>query len=139
MSAASMFAGEKDVMHCFAFSVVDSATPAEWSAFAKATDDLPGKIKGLKRVWHGPLANPLNINQVQIADENARKAFSASGKADDVKASVVRVQRKHGVCIEFSDMAAFKAYGTDSNHASWVAAYEKVRIAGTTTFQLIGE
>jgi len=73
-----MFAGEKDVMHCFAFSVVESATPAEWSAFAKATDELPGKIKGLKRVWHGALANPLNINQVQIVDENARKPKSGA-------------------------------------------------------------
>src|SRR5438046_2482597 len=139
LSAGTMLAGEKAVMHCFAFSVVDNATPEQWSAFRKATDELPRKINGLKRGWHGPLAAPLNINQVQIAEEEARKSFASSGKAADVKASVTRMQRKHGVCMEFNDMSAFKSYGSDPNHASWVAAYEKVRIAGTTTFQLLGE
>ncbi len=139
LCTSSALAGEKAVMHCFAFSVIEKATPDEWAAFRKETDALPGKIKGLKRVWHGKLARPLNINTAQITDEAARKAYAESGKAAGVTANVTRVTRQHGVCMEFDDMAAFQAYGKDPAHDAWTKAYEKVRVAGTTTYQIQGE
>jgi hypothetical protein len=137
--AGSVFAGEKAVMHCFAFTVIDKATPEEWSDFNKETDALPGKIKDLKRVWHGKLARPLQYNAAQITDDAQRKQLVADGKLSGVTANVSVVKRQHGVCMEFADLAAFQAYGKDENHASWVKAYEKVRVAGTTTYQIQGE
>jgi hypothetical protein len=97
-------------MHCFAFTPIKEATQADWDAFYKATDELPKKIKGLRRVWHGKLARPLKIGE-----------------------SV----REHGVCMEFEDEAAFKAYGPDAAHKAWVDVYSKVRVAGTTTYQIL--
>ena len=139
LCAGSAFAGEKAVMHCFAFSVIEKATAEEWAAFNKETDALPGKIKGLKRVWHGKLARPLAYNNAVIPDEAARKKFMEDKKATGLSANLVRVERQHGVCMEFDDLAAFKAYGADPAHDAWVKAYEKVRIAGTTTYQILGE
>jgi hypothetical protein len=45
--AGASMAGEKKLMHCFAFTPLKSATSADWDAFYKATDDLPKKIKGV--------------------------------------------------------------------------------------------
>lgn len=139
LCAGSAFAGEKAVMHCFAFSVIEKATPDEWSAFKKETDSLPGKIKGLKRVWHGKLARPLAYNNAAIPDEAARKKFMEEKKGSGISANITRVERQHGVCMEFADTAAFQAYGKDPAHEGWVKAYEKVRVAGTTTYQIVGE
>jgi hypothetical protein len=137
--AGSALAGEKALMHCFAFTVVDSATPAQWETFKAETDALPGKIKGLKRVWHGKLVRPLQYNAAQITDDATRKQLTADGKLADAKANVTVVKRQHGVCMEFDNLAAFQAYGKDPAHASWVKAYEPVRVSGTTTYQIQGE
>jgi hypothetical protein len=139
LCAGSAFAGEKAVMHCFAFSTIEKATPEEWAAFKKETDALPGKINGLKRVWHGKLARPLAYNNAAIPDEAARKTYRENKKGTGISANITRVERQHGVCMEFADMAAFQAYGKDPAHDAWVKAYEKVRIAGTTTYQIQGE
>ncbi len=134
--ASTASAGEKSVMHCFAFTVIEKATPAEWEAFTKSTDELPGKIKGLKKVWHGKLARPLTQYAVSFPDGEARKKFVEAKQGTlDVK----MVQRQHGVCMEFADEAAFKSYGADPGHGGWAAVYEKVRVAGTTTYQILGQ
>ena len=45
--AGSGFAGEKKLMHCFAFTEIDDASKeADWDAFFEATDELPDKIDG---------------------------------------------------------------------------------------------
>ncbi len=44
-------AGEKKMMHCFSFSVIETATDAEWQAFYKATDQLPSKIPACAWKW----------------------------------------------------------------------------------------
>lgn len=139
LCAGSVFAGEKSVMHCFAFTEIKEATPEQWAAFSKETDALPGKIKGLKRVWHGKLARPLQYNAAQITDADQRKKLAEEKKLTGVTANVNVVQRQHGVCMEFADLAAFQAYGKDPAHDGWVKAYEKVRVAGTTTYQIQGE
>jgi hypothetical protein len=112
LAAGSLTAAEPTLMHCFAFTPIKEATQADWDAFYKATDALPKQIKGLNRVWHGKLARPLK-------------------QGDAV--------REHGVCMEFADEAAFKAYGAKDNkaHSDWVAVYGKVRVPGTTTYQIL--
>ncbi len=110
--ATPLAAGEKKLLHCFAFTVVGTASAADWQAFAKATDELSGKIPGLTRVWHGKLRQPLN----------------AGGPP-----------RQHGVCMEMNDEATFKTYGTHAAHNAWAEVYSKVRQPGTTTFQILGQ
>jgi len=136
LSATMSVAAEKTLMHCFAFTPIESASQAEWDAFYKATDELPKKIKGLKRVWYGKLARPLAQNQLKFADPEVRKKMTAEKKGTTEFAIV---ERKNGVCMEFDNQAAFQAYGTADAHKTWVAVYEKVRVAGTTTYQILPE
>jgi hypothetical protein len=133
-SAAVSLAAEKTLMHCFAFTPIESASEAEWKAFHKATDELPKKITGLKRVWYGKLARPLAQNQLKFADPETRKKMLADKKGS-TEFSVV--ERKDGVCMEFADQAAFDAYGKSEPHKEWVSVYEKVRVPGTTTYQIL--
>jgi hypothetical protein len=115
--SGTALAGEKKLMHCFAFTVIDEATDADWKAFAAATDALPGKIPGLTKVWHGKLARPLTI-------------YNAKGE---------KSLRQHGVCMEMENQAALAKYASNPAHAEWMAVYEKVRKAGTTTYDILGE
>jgi hypothetical protein len=119
-AASVLSAGEKAVMHCFAFTAVESATPADWDAFYKATDQLPSKIPGLTHVWYGKLAKPLAI----VATEGGESQ---------------KVVRQYGACMEFKDQAALKAYAGDPAHKEWVGAYSKVRQPGTTTVDILGQ
>lgn len=110
--ASTALAGEKKVMHCFAFTAVDSATQADWNAFYKATDELPKKIKGISHVWYGKLMNPLRVGGAT---------------------------RQYGVCMEMDSPEVRKAYGSDPYHKVWTDAYSKVRVEGTTTFDIVGQ
>ncbi len=134
LAAGSLTAGEKKLMHCFAFTVIESATEADWKAFAEATDALPAKIPGITRIWQGKLRAPLNIFNV---DAETRKKLMAGDPK--VSGEVVRLQRNHGVCMEMADEAALKAYAAHPYHKDWMAAYEKVRVAGTTTIDILGQ
>jgi hypothetical protein len=134
MLVTPVSAGEKKLMHCFAFTVIDTATPAEWKAFQEATDALPGKIPGITRVWHGKLRAPLTL---VTADPETSKKLRAGEK--DVDAKVNRIQRQYGVCMEMADEAALKAYAGNPAHAEWVKTYDKVRVYGTTTFDILGQ
>jgi len=106
------FAGEKKLMHCFAFTPIATATPAEWDAFFKATDELPKKIKGLRHVWYGKLAHPLKHNNAI---------------------------REYGVCMEMDSAEVRENYGKDPAHEAWSKAYAKVHVDGTTTFDILGQ
>ena len=101
-----LYGAEGGLMHCFYFTPIAEATQADWQAFDKATDALPGKISGLEKVWHGKLRRPY-------------------------------LKREHGVCMQFKDEAALTAYAENAAHADWMKVYEKVRQAGTTTFDII--
>jgi hypothetical protein len=123
LCAASLFlfsgvagAAEKKLMHCFAFTPIESATDADWQAFYKATDQLPKKISGVSHVWYGKLRSPLNVPD----REN-------------------QIARNYGVCMEMKDADTLKAYTSDPFHKEWMAVYEKVRVAGTTTFDILGQ
>jgi hypothetical protein len=119
-------------MHCFAFTPVENATDAEWQAFFKATDALPGKIPGLTKVWYGKLRGPLSQYSV---DAEGRKKLA--GGAKSATAEVSRAVRSWGVCMEMNGAATLKAYTANPAHKQWGAAYEKVRVEGTTTFDIL--
>jgi hypothetical protein len=132
--AAPVSAGEKKLMHCFTFTAIEAATADEWKAFQQATDELPGKIPGLSRVWHGKLRSPQTLFTVDAA---TRKKLGAGEK--DVVGPVNRVTRQYGVCMEMSGLDILKTYASHPAHAEWVKVYEKVRVYGTTTFDIIGQ
>ena len=110
--AGTAMAGEKKLMHCFAFTAVEGATPADWDAFYKATDELPKKIKGISHVWYGKLQRPLRAGTAV---------------------------RQYGVCMEMANEETLKNYDSDPGHKAWVDAYSKVRVEGTTTFNILGQ
>ncbi len=114
----SSIAGEKALMHCFAFTEIEGASSADWKAFKAATTALPGKIEGLNKVWLGKLRRPL-------------RQFGRNQDEPQM--------RQWGVCMEMTDETALSAYAKHEAHTAWVKAYEKVRVPGTTTFDILGE
>lgn len=126
-------AGEKGMMHCFAFTVIPSATDADWKAFEAATDSWPSKFKGIQKVWHGKLRAPLAQFTV---DGEARKKLTA-GEKDVAATATNRVVRQHGVCMLMESEATLKEYTANPFHKEWMSAYEKVRVAGTTTYDIV--
>ncbi len=127
-------AGEKKLMHCFYFTPVESATDADWQAFFKATDALPGKIPGLTKVWYGKLRRNMSIF---MPDEQTRKTIKPDQK--DVSGQFSRRVRQFGVCMEMENEAALKTYADHPLHKEWEAVYFKVREYGTTTFDIVGQ
>lgn len=133
--ALSAAAQDKKLMHCFAFTQIEAATPADWDAFAKATDALPSKIPGLSKVWYGKLARPMGLTTIDgQVDPELRKKLTAG---ETVTAPVKLVRRQYGVCMEFAGPDALKAYSKHAAHDEWMKAYEKVRVAGTTTIDIL--
>lgn len=102
---------ESKLMHCFAFTAIAEATEEDWKAFSTATDELPVKIAGLNGVTHGKL----------------------------LTRSVSDTERDYGVCMTMTDETARTVYGESPAHEEWVAAYDKVRMPGTTTFDYLSE
>jgi hypothetical protein len=127
-------AGEKKLMHCFAYTPIESASAADWEAFHKATDQLPARIPGISKVWYGKLARPLAQFTV---DGEARKKLNAGEKDVATKANLLR--RAYGVCMEMADEGTLKSYAAHPYHKEWLTAYEKVRVAGTTTYDILGQ
>ncbi len=132
--AGTLAAGEKKLMHCFAFTVIDTASQADWDAFFKASDELPTKIPGLSRVWYGKLRSPMSVFNPDAESRKKLVAGAASATGD-----VKRVVRQWGMCMEMDSEAALKAYAAHPAHKDWEAAYGKVRQPGTTTFDVLGQ
>jgi len=129
-------AGDKALMHCFAWTPVKDATPADWEAFYKASDALPKKIKGIIKIWYGKLNAPLS--QVSLGNiDNA--TFQKYRNGETVTVPVSRMAREYGMCMEMTNAAVLKAYDTDPYHKIWTDAYAKVRVEGTTTFDILGQ
>ena len=129
-------AGEKTLMHCFAWTPVKEATAADWQAFYKASDALPKKIKGLTKVWYGKLESP--FAQAMLGDID-NSTFQKYRSGQQVTVPVQRTAREYGMCMEMTDASVLKAYDTDPYHKIWTDAYSKVRVEGTTTFNIIGQ
>ncbi len=134
--SGSLAAGEKQMMHCFAFTAKADATPADWTAFQKATDALPSKMPMIKSVWFGKLRAPLTQFSV---DAETRKQFTPENNT--ANGSVTRAVRQYGACFAMDNGGAetLKQYTAHPYHKEWSAAYEKVRVAGTTTYDIIGQ
>ena len=116
-------AGEKKLMHCFAFTPIEDASEADWEAFYKATDELPGKVEGFNKVWYGKLRRPMRLY------------YKAGGDEPTYDERV----RKWAVCMEMEDIAALEKYADHPAHREWEEVYFKVRQRGTTTFDLLGQ
>lgn len=129
-------AGEKKLMHCFAWTPVKEATQADWDAFFKASDALPKRIKGITRVWYGKLVSPLPQAMLGKIDPEAFKKYQAG---ETVTSPVQRMPREWGMCMEMADENALKVYADDPYHKTWTDAYAKIRVDGTTTFNIIGQ
>jgi hypothetical protein len=134
LTSGLAMAEDKGMMHCFAFTVIPEASAADWKAFGEATDQWPSKFKGIKSVWHGKLRSPLA--QFSVSAE-ARKKLAAGEKDVDTKAN--RLMRQHGVCMLMTGPDALKEYTANPFHKEWMAKYEKVRVAGTTTYDILAQ
>jgi hypothetical protein len=129
-------AGDKKIMHCFAWTSIKEATPADWDAFFKASDALPRKIRSISHIWYGKLAAPLSQTMLGTIDPESFKKYRAGEKVTN---EVSRVTRDWGMCMEMASEDALKAYDTDPYHKIWTDAYAKIRVDGTTTFNIIGQ
>jgi hypothetical protein len=136
--ASAAGAADKTLMHCFAWTSIKEATPEQWQAFFKASDALPSKINVVKKVWYGKLAAPLG--QTSLAgpqlDPDTNKKYRAG---EQIKAEVQRTPRDWGMCMELTNLDALKTYDAHPYHQEWTSAYEKVRVDGTTTFNIVGQ
>ena len=103
---------EKTLMHVFAYTPLQGSTPQDFENFKKATGDMVGKIPGLRKVWVGKLRRPLTQGDTK---------------------------REYGVAMEFDDAKALDVYANHPVHTDWVKVYEKVRVEGTTTLDILGE
>jgi hypothetical protein len=134
--AISSHAGDKTLMHCFAWTPIKEATPADWEAFYKASDALPKKIPGIIRVWYGKLDAPLGQAQLGKVDKDTFQKYRAG---ESVTVPVSRVERVYGMCMEMKNADTLKAYDAHPYHKVWTDAYSKVRVDGTTTFNVLGQ
>lgn len=136
LASCTLAAGPKTMMHCFAFTVIDGASDTDWKAWGAATDAWPKKMKVIKRVWHGKLRGPLTV---YAPDAATGKKMNAQTK--QVEGTFTRLRRQHGVCMEFTKVGpeVLKEYAAHPYHAEWMKLYEKVRVAGTTTYDILGE
>lgn len=130
---ASLSAADKKLMHCFYFTPIENASQADWDAFHKATEALPGKIPGLTRVWHGKLMRP--ATQFSTDAETRKKLQGGEAKATGPVTARVRT---HGICMEMDNEAALKTYAGHPAHKEWESLYGKVRQPGTMTFDIVG-
>lgn len=125
-------------MHCFAWTPIKEATQADWDAFYKASDMMPKQMKMVKHVWYGKLLRPLS--QFGTSDVEARKKAMAGESASG---PLTFTRREYGMCIAFESAgdhaATLKKYVAEPYHKTWSAAYEKVRVPGTTTYDIVGQ
>jgi len=103
---------QRSLLHVFAFAPLDGATTKDYAAFKKATADMVGKIPGLRKVWVGELRRPIYSGGQSLM---------------------------YGVAMEFDDAKALDGYARNPVHTAWESVYEKVRVEGTTTFDILGE
>jgi hypothetical protein len=136
LPVSASHAGEKKLMHCFAWTPVKTATDADWQAFFKASEALPHKIKGITKIWYGKLESALPQAMLAGIDDAAFAKYQAGER---VNSPVQAMPRTYGMCMEMTDAAVLKAYDSHPYHAVWNEAYSKVRVEGTTTFNILGQ
>ena len=130
-------AGEKTLMHCFAWTAIKEATPFDWQAFYAASDALPAKINGVTKVWYGKLKAPL----MQMAPSGQMDTATVQKfiAGEPVTVAVKNMPREYGMCIEMTGPDVLKTYADDPYHKTWNDAYSKVHVPGTTTYNILGQ
>jgi len=100
-------------MHCFSFTPIESASVAEWRAFYEATDQLPKKIPGISQrmVWQA-----------------AASAYCRRATPANMACAWKWQMRTHS-----------RTYTDHAFHKQWMDVYSKVRVEGTTTFDILGQ
>jgi len=102
---------EKTLMHVFAYTPLEGATPQDFDNFKRATAEMVGAVPGLRHVWVGKLREPTPAENDTV--------------------------RTYAVAMEFDDLNALNAYAGHPAHKQWEQVYEKVRVRGTTTFDIL--
>ena len=46
---------------------------------------------------------------------------------------------EYGVCMEMANEQTLRSYASDPAHDAWMQVYSKVRVEGTTTFDVVGQ
>ncbi|MBI2821412.1 MAG: Dabb family protein [Acidobacteria bacterium] len=105
-------ATEKTVVHAVAWTAGEGFTEQGLEDFKKATADLTGAMPGLKRAWVGKLRTPLVQGEIT---------------------------RNYGLVLEFEDLKTREAYSSHPARAPWVKVWEKIRVTGSTNFDVLGE
>jgi hypothetical protein len=96
---------------------------------------MPKQMKGIvKQVWYGKLRSTLAQYAVPA---DARKKLQAGEK--EVDAKIQYRPRQWGMCIELVGLENLKTYDAHPYHKTWVEAYSKVRVEGTTTYDILGQ
>ncbi|MBI4460644.1 MAG: Dabb family protein [Acidobacteria bacterium] len=103
---------QRTVIHAVAWTAQKDATPEGLEDFRRATETLLDTMPGLRRAWVGKLRQPLVVGDLR---------------------------RDYGLILEFENLATKEAYSSHPNRAPWAAVWEKVRIPGSTNFDVIGE
>ncbi|MBI2819648.1 MAG: Dabb family protein [Acidobacteria bacterium] len=103
---------QKTLMHVFAYTPLEESTPQDFEDFKTATTAMVDQIPGLRRVWVGKLREPLPVE--------------------------TRIHT-YGVAMEFDNTEALDAYAIHPAHDAWIGVYDKVRLQGTTTLDILGE
>jgi len=94
------------------------------------------QIDGIIRVWYGKLAAPLH--QVKLGKID-RETFQKYQAGEPVTSPIRLTQRRYGMCVEMRSGEVLKAYETHPYHKVRTDAYERIRVDGTTTFNIPGQ
>ena len=100
------------MMHVFAYTPLEGSTQQDFEDFKTPTTAMVDQIPGLQRVWVGKLRQPLPVE--------------------------TRIHT-YGVAMEFDNTEALDAYAIHTAHDAWIDVYDKVRLQGTTTLDILGE
>ena len=84
------------------------STPSSWAP-----------LTGVRMMPEKPRPTPITRDRAAVADQ-------------------VKLGRNYGACFELDDEAALQRYASHPAHDAWIKAYEKVRVPGTSTFDILG-
>lgn len=103
---------QRTVVHCVAWTAAQGVSEAGIGEFKKATAELTKTMPGLQRAWVGKLARPFTQGDVT---------------------------RDYGLVLEFDSVENREAYTTNPIRVSWADVWSKIRVPGSSNFDVIGE
>ena len=103
---------EKTVVHAVAWTAGASFTEQGLEDFRRATEEMARTMPGLRRAWVGRLRTPLKVGELT---------------------------RDYGLVLEFDDLKTREEYSTHPSRAPWAQVWEKIRVPGSTNFDVLGQ